>query len=125
VLFAVVAALAAGIAALPPLWAVLPLLVLTMATLGVGNGAVFQVIPQLFRAEIGVVTGLVGAAGGIGGFYLPTVLGALKGSTGSFGPGFAAFAVAAILATVLLALAQGRLHRAVATSRAAMAEPAS
>jgi NNP family nitrate/nitrite transporter-like MFS transporter len=41
-----------------------------MAVLGMGNGAVFQLVPQRFRKEIGVMTGLVGMAGGIGGFYL-------------------------------------------------------
>jgi NNP family nitrate/nitrite transporter-like MFS transporter len=41
-----------------------PLFFLTMATLGVGNGAVFQLVPQRFRHEIGVMTGLVGFGGG-------------------------------------------------------------
>ncbi len=41
-----------------------------MLALGAGNGAVFQLAPQRFRKEIGVMTGLVGMTGGIGGFYL-------------------------------------------------------
>jgi NNP family nitrate/nitrite transporter-like MFS transporter len=45
-----------------------------------GNGAVFQLVPQRFRKEIGVMTGLVGMAGGIGGFYLASSLGYAKGS---------------------------------------------
>jgi NNP family nitrate/nitrite transporter-like MFS transporter len=45
------------------------------AGLGMGNGAVFQLVPQRFRKEIGVMTGLVGMAGGIGGFYLASSLG--------------------------------------------------
>lgn len=110
VLLALIAILTAGLAAVPPLWLVLPILVLTMGTLGMGNGAVFQVIPQVFRREIGVITGLVGAAGGIGGFYLPTVLGSLKDSTGSFGPGFAAFAATAVTALVLLLITGNRLR---------------
>ncbi|GMU39340.1 MAG: MFS transporter [Chloroflexota bacterium] len=108
-LLAVIATLAIGLALLPPLWLVVPLLIITMATLGMGNGAVFQVIPQLFRREIGVITGLVGAAGGIGGFYLPTVLGSLKEVTGSFGPGFAVFACTAVMGLVLLRVAASRL----------------
>ena len=39
-----------------------------MLALGMGNGAVFQLVPQRFRKEIGVMTGLVGMAGGVGGF---------------------------------------------------------
>ena len=48
---------------------------LAMGSLGVGNGAVFQLVPQRFRKEIGVMTGMVGMAGGIGGFYLAASLG--------------------------------------------------
>src|SRR5579875_246330 len=65
-----------------------------MGLLGMGNGSVFQLVPQRFPREIGVVTGIVGAAGGLGGFVLPTVLGILKQATGSFGGGFLAFALA-------------------------------
>ena len=36
---------------------------------------------------MGLVTGIVGAAGGLGGFFLPSLLGAMKDGTGSFGPG--------------------------------------
>ncbi|AOC89855.1 Nitrate transporter [Bacillus amyloliquefaciens] len=53
-----------------------------------GNGAVFQLVPQHFRKEIGMVTGIVGAAGGIGGFFLPNILGSLKQMTGSYASGF-------------------------------------
>lgn len=113
VLLVAVAALIAGVALLPPLWLVLPVLIVTMAALGMGNGAVFQVIPQLFRREIGVVTGLVGAAGGVGGFYLPTLLGSLRGATGSFAPGFSAFAMTAVAVLLLLLATQGRLSAAV------------
>ena len=98
-----------GISTLPPLWAIVPAFMVVMATLGMGNGAVFQLIPQVFRREIGVITGLVGAAGGVGGFFLPTVLGSLKAETGSFSAGFIVFAAAAGLALALLAIARGRL----------------
>ena len=64
-----------------------------MGLLGMGNGAVFQLVPQRFSKEIGVVTGIVGAAGGIGGFFLPNLLGSLKQITGSFSGGFLIFAL--------------------------------
>lgn len=70
----------------------LALFVLAMLALGTGNGAVFQLVPQRFQAEIGVMTGLVGMAGGIGGFYLASSLGFAKQLTGSFSPGFLIFA---------------------------------
>jgi NNP family nitrate/nitrite transporter-like MFS transporter len=69
-----------------------------MGLLGAGNGIVFQLIPQRFQREIGVVTGIVGAAGGIGGFLLPSVLGLVRQWTGSFGPGLAAFAFVCLFA---------------------------
>lgn len=86
-LLGAVALLASGLALLPSLVLALPAFVLMMGALGMGNGAVFQIIPQVFQKEIGVMTGLVGAAGGVGGFYLPTVLGMLKGTPGVSGRG--------------------------------------
>src|SRR3546814_4897361 len=62
-------------AGLPP---ALILFVIAMLALGTGNGAVFQLVPQRFSAEIGVMTGLVGMAGGVGGFYLASSLGFAK-----------------------------------------------
>lgn len=73
-----------------------------MACLGLGNGAVFQLVPQRFRSEIGVATGVVGAIGGLGGFLLPTLLGGLKQTAGSFGPGFALLAGLSLCAGVVL-----------------------
>lgn len=74
--------------------------ILTMSTLGVGNGAVFQLVPQRFRKEIGVVTGLVGMAGGAGGFYLASSLGYLKQQTGDYQLGLLIFASLSLLALV-------------------------
>jgi nitrate/nitrite transporter NarK len=56
----------------------------------------------LTTPEIGVVTGIVGAAGGLGGFLLPNVLGRLKQATASFAPGFVVFALMACLCVVVL-----------------------
>lgn len=75
---------------------------LMMACLGMGNGSVFQIIPQRFTKEIGVVTGIVGAAGGLGGFLLPKyILGPLKESTGTHSAGFLAAAFIVLVAAVL------------------------
>ena len=69
-----------------------------MATLGFGNGAVFQLVPQRFRKEIGIMTGLVGFGGGVGGFYLASSLGFAKQMTGSASSGFLIFAALALVA---------------------------
>lgn len=78
----------------------LTVVVLAMAALGMGNGAVFQLVPQRFRKEIGVMTGLVGMAGGIGGFYLASSLGYSKQMTGSYQVGLMVFAGLAVLALI-------------------------
>jgi NNP family nitrate/nitrite transporter-like MFS transporter len=91
-----------GLACLPPLGLAIGLLFVGMGLLGMGNGSVFQLVPQRFPGEIGVVTGIVGAAGGLGGFFLPNALGWLKGLTGSYGTGFAVFAVVSGLSVGLL-----------------------
>lgn len=79
-----------------------------MVVLGAGNGAVFQIAPQRFRNEIGIVTGLVGMTGGIGGFYLASTLGYAKQVTGSYQSGFVSFAALALLALVSLLAVSGR-----------------
>ncbi|HZN32250.1 MAG TPA: MFS transporter [Pirellulaceae bacterium] len=102
VVFAVVFVLMSGAATLPPLAVALTLIVVVMGLLGAGNGIVFQLIPQRFHREIGAMTGIVGAAGGLGGFLLPSALGLAKGLTGSFSPGLAGFAAAALAAALLV-----------------------
>jgi len=101
-LFGAVGLLMLGVGLLPPLPIVTTLLFLGMLCLGMGNGSVFQLVPQRFRHEIGVVTGIVGAAGGLGGFVLPSILGVLKDATGSYGIGF--FLFAGMAGSCLLAL---------------------
>lgn len=83
---------------LPQAWMALAAFVCAMLALGMGNGAVFQLVPQRFRKEIGVMTGLVGMAGGVGGFYLASSLGFAKQATGSYQIGFLIFAALAVLA---------------------------
>jgi MFS transporter, NNP family, nitrate/nitrite transporter len=84
------------------------LFMVVMGTLGIGNGAVFQLVPQRFRSEIGVMTGLVGFAGGVGGFYLASSLGFAQKYTGSSSAGFLIFAALALVALVGLTLVKGR-----------------
>ncbi|MCY1341853.1 Nitrate transporter [compost metagenome] len=76
----------------------LALFVVAMLSLGAGNGAVFQLVPQRFHKEIGVMTGLIGMAGGIGGFCLTAGLGAIKQHTGDYQLGLWLFASLGVVA---------------------------
>ena len=87
---------------LPSAWLALAVLMFSMLALGAGNGAVFQLAPQRFRKEIGVMTGLIGMTGGIGGFYLASTLGMAKKATGSYQLGFLGFAALALFALFAL-----------------------
>ncbi|MBI3249513.1 MAG: NarK/NasA family nitrate transporter [Deltaproteobacteria bacterium] len=87
---------------LPALPVAVLFLCVTMALLGMGNGAVFQLVPQRFRHEIGVATGLVGATGGLGGFLLPSLLGVCKDLFGFYGAGFLVFGLVALAALLSL-----------------------
>ena len=81
------------------------------AAVGLGNGAVFKLVPQHFPTEVGVVTGLVGAIGGLGGFFPPIVLGVLKQATGAYTVGFvllALFALAAFFVDLLVFVREPR-----------------
>ncbi|QEL55164.1 nitrate/nitrite transporter [Chromobacterium paludis] len=83
--------------------AALALFVLAMLCLGAGNGAVFQLVPQRFGKEIGVLTGLVGMAGGVGGFALAAGLAAVKQASGGYAAGLWLFACLCALAWMSLA----------------------
>lgn len=83
---------------LPNPVAALALFVIAMLSLGAGNGAVFQLVPQRFSREIGVMTGLIGMAGGIGGFCLTAGLGAIKQHSGGYQMGLWLFALLGVLA---------------------------
>jgi NNP family nitrate/nitrite transporter-like MFS transporter len=67
------------------------------AAIGLGNGAVFKLVPQYFPQSVGAVTGLVGAMGGLGGFFPPLALGVIRQQTGSFFWGFSLLALFALL----------------------------
>jgi len=81
-------------------WMAVVTFMIAMGTLGVGNGAVFQLVPQRFGKEIGVMTGIVGMTGGVGGFYLASSLGYSKQLTGSYQSGFLVFAALALVALI-------------------------
>jgi NNP family nitrate/nitrite transporter-like MFS transporter len=92
---------------MPPLAGGIALLVALYFCFGLGNGATFQLVPHRWKGKTGVMTGIIGAAGGIGGFYLPVIMGIAKESTGSYQLGFATFGVLAAVAFILVAT----LHR--------------
>jgi NNP family nitrate/nitrite transporter-like MFS transporter len=79
---------------------------LTMAlALGLGTGAVFRLVAAWYPTEVGAVTGVVGAAGGLGGFFPPLVMALVKGLTGSYVLGFILLAaVGAVCLLVLMSL---------------------
>ncbi|HEY2432432.1 MAG TPA: MFS transporter [Vicinamibacterales bacterium] len=65
------------------------------ALLGMGNGAVFKLVPQYFPRSVATVTGLVGAIGGLGGFFPPLLLGFFRERVGALWPGFGLLALSA------------------------------
>jgi MFS transporter, NNP family, nitrate/nitrite transporter len=71
------------------------------ALLGLGNGAVFKLVPQFFPANTATVTGLVGAMGGLGGFFPPLALGFFRDRMGNVSPGFALLALTSAILWVL------------------------
>jgi NNP family nitrate/nitrite transporter-like MFS transporter len=112
VVFAVAAtALALVSMNLPGVYLAAAVFILGMLALGMGNGAVFQLAPQRFGAEMGLITGLVGMAGGIGGFYLASSLGVSKQATGSYQAGLLIFAGLAFIALLGVSLVRKRWSR--------------
>ena len=97
---ALMTVLAGSLPALP--WAV-GLLVVTIAVMGFGNGVIFQIVSEWFPKDIGLASGLVGAAGGIGGFLVPIGFGLLRESTGTFLFGFVGLAVVSAAAAMTVA----------------------
>lgn len=86
------------------------------AAIGLGNGAVFKLVPEYFPNSVGSVTGLVGAAGGLGGFFPPLVLGFIKQSTGSFTLGFVLLGLFCLMCLAVV-MRRPRLQPAVAAAR--------
>jgi NNP family nitrate/nitrite transporter-like MFS transporter len=89
-------------------WIAIVVLFVIMASLGMANGAVFQLVPQRFGKDIGIMTGLVGAAGGMGGTFLVNTLGWAKGTFDSYAMGFFIFAGLLLLAILAISLVKTR-----------------
>jgi NNP family nitrate/nitrite transporter-like MFS transporter len=89
-------------------WLAVAIFFIGAMALGMGNGSVFQLVPLRFRGEIGVMTGLVGAAGGVGGFFLAKTLGLSWELQHGFAAGFSVFASLPLLALVGLAWVKRR-----------------
>jgi NNP family nitrate/nitrite transporter-like MFS transporter len=103
--------LAVGYEAMVPL----TIACLTMAVfLGLGTGAVFKLVPEWFPDRVGAVTGVVGAAGGLGGFFPPLVMGVVKSATGGYALGFALMALVAVACLVVLGALEPRGGRVAA-----------
>jgi len=109
IFFGVVAVLAAinAFVALP-FWVAIAVLFLIMASLGMANGAVFQLVPQRFGKDIGIMTGLIGAAGGIGGTVLVQTLGWSKEAFDGYSAGFMIFAGIVLVAIAGISLVKTR-----------------
>lgn len=82
--------------------AMLTCLIITGLIAGAGNGIVFKMVPYVSKGNTGSVTGFVGAAGGLGGYFPPIILGFVKQHTGSYALGFALIALLAIVCLLLL-----------------------
>ncbi len=94
VIFTSVAVLCGALATLPPLVPTLACRTVMLALLGAGNGAVFQLVGKRLSQHAGTATGLIGAAGGLGGSLVPISLAALASSTGTEAVGFATLGLA-------------------------------
>jgi len=108
--FPVIAGLIAVASMLPPLEWALPVLVAAFACMGFGNGVVFQIVSDHYSKQMGMASGLVGAAGGLGGFLLPAWLGALTDLTGTYQVGFLLFAALAGVAWASVFVVRRRSH---------------
>jgi len=84
------------------------ILFLIMANLGMANGAVFQLVPQRFGKDMGIMTGIVGCAGGLGGTALVKTLGWSKGAFDGYAAGFFLFAGVVVLAMIGISMVKTR-----------------
>jgi len=96
VVLAAIATSILGVGWLPPAVWCITFLMIALSAMGFGNGVVFQVVSERFPKQIGLASGIIGAAGGIGGFFLPLGLGGLKDVTGTYATGLWLFAAVAV-----------------------------
>jgi NNP family nitrate/nitrite transporter-like MFS transporter len=69
---------------------------------GIGNGAVFKLVPLYFSKQAGVVNGIVSAMGGLGGFFPPIILTILFSWTGHYAIGFMSLSEFSLASLVLV-----------------------
>ena len=81
---------------------------LIMANLGMANGALFQLVPQRFSKDIGIMTGIIGAAGALGGVAILEILGASTLMFGDYTIGFMFIAANALIAIAGVSLVKSR-----------------
>jgi NNP family nitrate/nitrite transporter-like MFS transporter len=108
----------------PAYTAMVPLTICCLAlavVLGLGMGAVFKLVPEWFPDRVGAVTGVVGAAGGLGGFFPPLVMGVVKGVTGGYALGFLLMALVAVACLLVLLRLQSVSGAAPATQKSSAA----
>ncbi len=91
-----------------PFYAAILVLFLIMANLGMANGAVFQLVPQRFGKDIGIMTGIIGCAGGLGGTALIKTLGWSKEAFDGYTAGFIIFAAVVLIAIGGISLVKTR-----------------
>ena len=91
-----------------PFFVAIVVLFLIMASLGMANGAVFQLVPQRFAKDIGIITGIVGCAGGLGGTALIKTLGWSKEIFNGYSAGFLIFSGVVLLAIAGISLVKTR-----------------
>lgn len=106
--FLAIAVAVAGVGWTPDVTQGVVLLMVALTAMGFGNGVVFQVVSDRFPKQIGLASGVIGAAGGIGGFSLPLALGGLKDLTGTYSTGLCLFAAGAIGAAISTMIVRSR-----------------
>ena len=109
-LFPLIAVFGIGLSQLFELLWTFPMMMVTLMLLGFGNGVVFQVASLRFRSMMGTASGLIGAAGGLGGFFFPTCFGLLKDATGTFASGFWVLVFISLLAGLSVIIANRTLR---------------
>jgi MFS transporter, NNP family, nitrate/nitrite transporter len=97
IVFVLVAAAAVVLAFGPDMAVITAAFLVSAAMLGLGNGAVFKLVAAHFPRQAGMVTGVVGAAGGLGGFFPPLLMGFVKDATGAYAIGFMLLSECALL----------------------------
>ena len=123
VMLAMIAACAVVVSFTPVMAIATTAFLLMAMALGAANGAVFGMVAERVPTQqVGAVTGVVGAAGGLGGFLPPIVMGAVYGATGSYAIGLMLLSDLALAALVysVFVMSPGRPRRtADSTSRVA------